>query len=89
MTTVDLLQYINVFLVWWSPKLPPGCPGGAEQREIINSFNLLAAVLEIQPSLQLFLSCRLLKPMELVCCGGLWGAGAAPRGVLSLALGWG
>lgn len=43
------------------PKTGPGtlgCPGGAEQREIIDSFNLLATVLEIQPSLQLFLNCR-------------------------------
>lgn len=64
----------------------PGCPRGAEQREIINSFNLLTALLVTQPSPQLFLNCRLLKPVELVCCGGLWGAGAAQRGVLCLSL---
>lgn len=64
----------------------PGCPRGAEQRETINSFNLLAALLVTQPSPQLFLNCRLLKPAELVCCGGLWGAGAARRGVLCLSL---
>lgn len=64
----------------------PGCPRGAEQREIINSFSLLATLLVKQPSLQLFLNCRLLKPMELLCCGRPWGAGAARWGVLCLSL---
>lgn len=91
MVTVDLLQFVSVFLVWGSPKLVPKMLLQAVQEGENKFLHVLATVLEVQPSLQLLLKCRLLKPVDLVYCEGLWGAGAAQRAVLclSLALGTG